>query len=190
MNYNNEKEIWKAIKGYEEFYEVSNLGRVRSLDRLTNNPMGTFIRKGKILKPNINRGGYKFVLLTDENKKQKNKKVHRLVALNFIDNPLSKPFVNHIDGNKLNNEVDNLEWCTPKENTSHAIEKGLFTPTVQKGSNRKVVGMFDMNDNLVKVFDRTKDAARYVGSDNKTIIKICNGYRSYKSAKGYKWKYI
>lgn len=71
MNCTKNNEVWKAIKGYEEFYEVSNLGRVRSLDRLTNNPMGTFIRKGKILKPNINRGGYKFVLLTDGNKIRK-----------------------------------------------------------------------------------------------------------------------
>lgn len=60
--------------------------------------------------------------------KRKNLKIHRLVALNFIDNPLSKPFVNHIDGDKLNNDIRNLEWCTPLENTTHAIENGLFIP--------------------------------------------------------------
>lgn len=71
MNYSKINEIWKPIEGYENFYEISNLGRIRSLDRLTSNSFGAFVRKGKILKPGINRTGYKYILLTDKNKKKK-----------------------------------------------------------------------------------------------------------------------
>ncbi|MCC8990476.1 MAG: HNH endonuclease [Staphylococcus sp.] len=192
MNYIKDKEKWKLIKGYEDFYEISNFGRVRSLDRLTNNSVGTFVRKGKMLKPSINRSGYKFVLLTDGNKNRKLEKIHRLVALNFIDNPLSKPFVNHIDGDKLNNKVGNLEWCTPLENTTHAIENKLFVPSqhCRKGRIIRKVGMYSKDGEHLKTFDTCKSAAQFVGTDSKTIIKVCNGYRNYKSAKGYKWKYI
>lgn len=190
MNYNKINEIWKPIKGYEDFYEISSFGRVKSLDRLTSNSFGTFVRKGKLLKTSIDRNGYKYVLLTDGNKKRKNLKIHRLVALNFIDNPLSKPFVNHIDGDKLNNDIRNLEWCTPLENTTHAIENGLFIPKVHCVKKGKTIGMFDKDGNLLKTFSRSKEAAKYVGTDHKTIIKVCNGYKSYKTAKGYKWKYI
>lgn len=111
------KEIWKAIKDYEGKYEVSNLGRVKSLERTSR-----FNRKikEKILAPREHTGGYLRVQLS-----RKDFYIHRLVAETFIPNPENKSQVNHIDGNKRNNRVDNLEWNTPLENNLHAIRTGL-----------------------------------------------------------------
>lgn len=117
-------EEWRDVVGYEGLYQVSNLGNVKSLDRLVICEDG-FIRrmKGGLLKQQINRG-YMNVRLY-KNGVGKTVKVHRAVAMAFIDNNEKKPTVNHKDGNKTNNCVDNLEWFTHKEQTRHAIETGL-----------------------------------------------------------------
>lgn len=108
------KELWKDIKGYEGCYQVSNLGRIKSLDRMTNNQYGEYFMKGRILKNSIIKDkGYCRVSLNNGNGKI-SKRVHRLVAEAFIPNPENKLEVNHKDGNKLNNCVSNLEWCTNK----------------------------------------------------------------------------
>ena len=109
------KEEWRDIKGYEGLYQISNLGRVKSLARDTNNQ---YCKVDKIIKANPNKWGYLNVNLY---KKGKGKpfKVHRLVALHFIENPENLPEVNHKDENKSNNCVDNLEWCTSKDNCNH-----------------------------------------------------------------------
>ena len=107
------EEIWKRINGYEE-YEISNLGRVKSFKR---------DRKGKIMKPKFS-GEYLAVTLCADGQ-QERKTIHRLVAEHFIPNPSGLPWVNHKDGNKLNNKVTNLEWVTPSENNNHAYEIGL-----------------------------------------------------------------
>lgn len=115
-----DKEIWKDIKGYEGLYQVSNLGRVRSLDRTVNyKDKSKALRKGRILKTHQYKCGYSRVVLWNENT-YKNKSVHRLVAQAFIPNPDNKPFVNHIDGNKGNSCLNNLEWCDQSENMQHA----------------------------------------------------------------------
>ena len=116
------QEVWKDIKGYEGLYQVSNLGRARSLDRyVRNGTSNKNIKRGKILKPCATRDGYLQLNLI-KNKKKKVSTVHRLVAKAFIVNFENKPCVNHIDGNKQNNNVENLEWVTYSENTIHAIK--------------------------------------------------------------------
>lgn len=119
------EEIWKPVSGYEGFYEVSNLGRIKSLRRdvaIPNSKLGTvgYRTYPERIKPCVeNRRGYYQVTLSKETK-HRTLSVHRLVALAFIPNPDNKPYVNHIDGNKKNNCVSNLEWCTASENNWHA----------------------------------------------------------------------
>ena len=119
-------EVWKDIKGFEGIYQVSNQGEVKSLERKTfnNGTKKQNIIKEKILKKPLDKDGYiRYCLF--KNGKRFSLKAYRLVAIEFIDNPQNKSQVNHIDGNKINNSVLNLEWVTPRENTIHAILNGL-----------------------------------------------------------------
>ena len=116
------KEVWKDIEGYEGLYQISNLGNVKSLDRTQIQKRGDLYYnkkyKGQIIKSHLTHRGYCAVGVTKHNR-HKNFSVHRLVARAFIPNPENKPEVNHIDGNKQNNDVRNLEWLTPSENIIH-----------------------------------------------------------------------
>lgn len=114
----NNNEIWKPVGEFIGRYEISNLGRVRSLEDNHGKPIK------RIKKQSLTQTGYYEVQLSikDENH---HRKVHRLLALAFIPNPDCKPHINHIDGNKLNNSLDNLEWCTQQENIQHAYDTGL-----------------------------------------------------------------
>jgi len=119
------KEIWKDIKGYEGAYQISNLGRVKTLRRKIKHPRhGEYLRPEKILRPRINHHGYLRVAF-NVNKVTKDFFVHRLIAIAFIPNPHNYATINHMDGNKLNNDISNLEWCTQPENLSHAHRIGL-----------------------------------------------------------------
>lgn len=120
------REIWKDIKGYEKLYQISNLGRVRSLNHIASKGVKDIMYKGKILKPFLDgKKNYLQVCLSKNNQKKKFL-IHRLVAETFIDNFEHKREVNHKDGNKQNNCVDNLEWVTSKENKKHAWENGYY----------------------------------------------------------------
>lgn len=114
-------EIWHPCAGFETHYEVSNIGNVRSLERYANNGHNNGVRKlpSKMLKPALGKSGYLLVSFCVDNVKS-NHNVHRLVARAFIENEANKPQVNHKDGNKLNNGVDNLEWVTASENGLHS----------------------------------------------------------------------
>ena len=118
-------EVWKDVVGYEGLYQVSNFGNVKSLDRIVNKPNGvSYLRKGKICTQSKSNLGYMTVGFTVNNKKV-NKYVHRLVAEAFITNMNNYPQVNHIDCDKTNNRMYNLEWCTNSQNHIHASKNGL-----------------------------------------------------------------
>lgn len=119
-------EVWEDIKGYEGLYQISNLGRVKCLPKDVVSTKYGHVRHypERIASTYSRNGGYKFVELSKDGKARKYS-VHRLVAKHFISNPENKPQVNHIDGNKANNRVDNLEWVTASENIKHAYENGL-----------------------------------------------------------------
>ena len=140
------EEIWRPVMGYEGFYEVSNQGRVRSVDRYDNN---NHFRKGELM--NLFYGcGYLRVIFS-KNGIVKKHLVHRLVAQAFIPNPLSLPQVNHIDENKSNNNVDNLEWCTAKYNINYGLRSKKMVDTRLKkgyyktGLSRKDLGKKEYN---------------------------------------------
>jgi hypothetical protein len=129
-----EIEIWKEALGYEGIYSISNFGRVKSFKS----------KKERILKPSLNGRGYLKVSLSNSNILYKTEKIHRLVAKAFIPNHGDKPQVNHKDGNKLNNNVKNLEWSTELENMTHACENKLVN---NQGKNN---GQSKLNDEEVR----------------------------------------
>ena len=136
-----EKEIWRDIPEYEGLYQISNYGRVRSLDTIINckgaKNIDKHIRYGKILKQSKNPKGYYYVNLSKDGK-VKNTRVHRLVALCFVNNPNNLKLINHIDGNKLNNYYINLEWCDYSHNIKEAYRIGLREKPKYFGINYKL----------------------------------------------------
>lgn len=147
-------EIWKDIDGYEGIYQVSSLGRIKSF---------SMVNKGKIRKPNVDRYGYVHVNLSKDGK-VKNPTIHRLVAFAFLKEHAENKFINHKDGNKSNNSIENLEWCSHKENISHA--HGLCLYDSIKGENSKVCKYSD--DLIIKLKNIAKD------NPHKTVKSIAD----------------
>ena len=173
------KEIWKDIDGFNGNYQISNLGRVKSKERLVSNACRTYLKKEQILKPQIMKSGYKSVVIREDGKK-KLLKIHRLVATAFIHNHDNLPCVNHIDGDKLNNSSENLEWCTVKQNTHHAIQNGL-KPLIC-GRNIQKVFRLNCSDLAVnKVFANIAEAARDVGCNESSVYSAIIYKRPYKN---------
>ena len=123
-----EQEEWKPIKDFENSYEVSNMGRIKSLERKVYRGEVILHKKERILNTYFTSRGYYTVKLYYGNRKFKSKPVHRLVAQEFLYNPNTYPQINHRDGNRENNNVNNLEWCTISMNTQHAYDTGLKHP--------------------------------------------------------------
>lgn len=183
------KEIWKDIKGYEKFYQVSNFGRVKSLQRKHYCPKKDeiiIIEKEKIIKAYMVKG-YMSVVLTSNNK-SKTFLVHRLVAKTFITNIENKPEVNHKDGNKLNNCVENLEWCTKSENIQHAFDTGLKKAFKgDKNSCSKAICQYTLKNVFIKRYGSTMEAEREKQANHSAIIRCCKGNQ--KTAGGFLWRY-
>ena len=191
------KEIWKNIKNYEGLYQVSNFGNVRSLDRSVNCGIknnNIVIKKGKLLKQNLNIHNYLQVHLS-KNNKSKMVTVHRLVAETFIPNIENKSQINHIDGNKQNNRVDNLEWCTAKENILHSWKTGLSKSykhpkgvlTNYSKSLCKKVNQYDLNNNFIATYSSLSDASRNTPCLVSDICACCKGKQ--KTSHNFIWKY-
>jgi hypothetical protein len=131
-------EKWLPVVGYEGLYEVSSRGKVRSLDHVVKNRYSTALRHGRTLKPTPDRAGYLQVPLSASNVVT-TKKVHRLVASAFLgEPPHAKAHVNHLDFNKANNGVGNLQWCTPKQNHRHAVDAGRLDGAISPKRGKKL----------------------------------------------------
>lgn len=161
-------EVWKVVKGFEGFYEVSNLGRVRSVERTVLYKDGRkFNYKSILLKAGKDQRGYLQVGF-NKNGANSTHRIHRLVAENFIPNHSINKEVNHIDGVKENNKLDNLEWVTSSENTKKGYELGLFEKARKTARERwkgntlqaKHVDVFDKNEGVWITFKSARDASR------------------------------
>lgn len=172
------KEIWKDIEGYEGIYQVSNIGRVRSLNRINING---YRLRGKMLSLCKNDKGYYVVRLY--NGKGVTKSVHQLVANAFIPNPNRLRVVNHIDHNKINNNVKNLEWCTQNHNVQSAKDNGSFD-----GFMKGVFQIDLKSGKVINEFKSIQEACRLVsGSDGGRISSCCKGDAI--THNGYIWAY-
>lgn len=169
-----QKEIWKDIKDYEGLYKISNLGRVKN-------------KKNYILKLRKDRKGYLIAYLYKK-QKMKCKKVHRLVAQAFIENNNNKPQINHINGLKEDNKVENLEWVTPSENINHAYKKGLHKKYYGSNhNNARSIIQYDIKGNFIKEWGSIIEAAKSYNTSEENIYSCLN--KKSKTAKGYKWEY-
>jgi len=189
-----EQEIWKDIAGYEGIYQVSNMGRVKSLDRLDRLGRRTY---GCIRIPSKGKTGYLNVNL--RNGYEKRFYIHRLVAEAFIPNPENLPCINHRDEDKENNSIDNLEWCSHKYNNSHGTRidricandeyKNSRDRSTRKAADKcfKPVLQFDKSGNFICKYESGVAAATETGISTALISQCCLG--KIKTAKGYIWKH-
>lgn len=169
------EEIWKDIPDYEGIYQASNLGNIKRIETQ------------RILKKYVNKtNGYAYIHLSKHNK-TKVLRVHRLIAKTFIENKNNKPYVNHKDGNKLNNNINNLEWCSQKENIQHAIN------VLHKDYSKNVYIMIKKNEKKVKrsdgkIYNSIKEAKKDMNNMNAHIVEVCQ--KKLKKTCGYGWEYL
>lgn len=181
------EEIYRNVNGYEGIYQVSNLGNVRSVDRIL--PDGRF-QKGITLKQGLHKKGYNIVYLSKFNK-QKTITVHRLVANAFIENTYNKPCIDHINGVITDNNYTNLRWCTNKENVNFELSKKNRAKSSRRGKDSPLsikVQKISLEGDIVGMYDSVSEASRASAVSSSKICAVCNGIR--KTAGGYKWEYI
>lgn len=180
-------EVWEDVKDFEGTYQISNLGKVKSLARIIEYHNGFNRRvKERILYIYYPDGGYPMVLLHTQSKKRR-ATVHRLLAEAFIPNPENKPQINHKNGNKHDFRIENLEWATAKENSAHALTNGLHKPIPPF---REKVGVIQLKDGkVVRIFPTTHDVAK-AGFDRRAVYQCIRGQQRRKSHKGYQWAFV
>lgn len=188
---NLDDEVWRDVVGYEGTYQVSNMGRVRSIDRIApcrKKGYTTITKKGRILNLSTNRLGYKEAHLYNyQEQKERIISVHRLVAFAFIPNPDQEHLreINHIDENKSNNRVDNLEWCDRAYNVRYGSSR---IRAIKNNPNVRKVAQYSMCGKLIAKYETVAHAGCATGLDISSISKACRGML--KTCGGYIWKYV
>lgn len=173
---------WRAVVGYEGFYEVSEDGEVRSISRVVPSRFKTRKIKGRTLLANKDKDGYLTVTLSKKNKIT-TKRVHRLVAEAFIPNPKGLPVINHKDETKDNNNFKNLEWCTVKYNTTYG-------KSIEKRTAKRRKPIRAIKGTEIKVFPSVTEASKTLEISHGSISGCLNNYRGRKSCKGYRFEYL
>lgn len=182
-------EVWKDIPNYEGLYQASNLGRIKSLDRYVISKDYKSFRKGKIKKPSVHENNYLYVILSNKSV-EKHKLVHRLIAETFLDNPNNYSVVNHINGNKQDNKVENLEWCNHQQNSQKAWEMGLYPKKKEKTHSTKKVKVIqkDLQGNIIKIWDSITEVNKKLKINTTQISNCIKNKKYFKTAGGYKWE--
>ncbi len=178
-----EQEVWKDIPGYEGLYQASTGGRIKSLQRNCRHSSGIGYRKvrEKILCSFIQKNGYVYVTLSKDGK-SKTHRLHRIIAMTFLENPYNLAEVNHKDENKQNNSVGNLEWCSNYYNQNYGTHQKRNSE-----SSKIPVLQLDLNGNLIKKWDSADDAGKQLNIYPQNIGKCCK--KKIKTAYGCKWEY-
>lgn len=179
-------EVWRDIPGLEGRYQASTLGRIKSLSRRVNTWNGYKTIPECVLRAGVGPNGYEHVRIDE-----KCRSVHRLVAQTFISNPNNEPQINHLDENKRNNAVNNLEWCSAKKNVGWgtcikrraATQRALGHQLNNKGTSKPVLCL-----STGISYPSINEAARATGTDPSDIVKVCKGKAC--TAGGLKWRYI
>lgn len=185
----NKVEKWRDIVGWEGIYQISNCGRLKSFKKAC---------EGYLISNKNKNGDYFAVVLSAKHKKIKSTRMHRLVAIAFIPNPFNKPQINHKDGNKQNNNVFNLEWCTAAENMQHALALGLHSFKEMNYYNKhirsKMIQQYTLNNQFMNEYINCKEASKVTGVCARNIHQVAKK-TEYKTgmtrsqAGGFKWRF-
>lgn len=170
-------EIWKPITGYENRYDISNFGRIKSKSRIVKNHTGSYISKEIIMKQQINQKGYLRISLLNKNGKRKMVSVHRIVANEFIENNNNLKEINHKDFNKQNNNVENLEWCDRNYNLNYGDtrRRNVDSTDYKSIGEKNKKSLIGSKNNIVREFNSVLEAAKYLNVSNSAVSKGLHG---------------